>query len=230
MSVDLDILSREMRTRFYSLEEQLELGRRFKEEGDVEAGDELVRSHRPMVLELAKKLYYKARYAGLDIFDLISAGDEGLVVARDSYDYRKGVKYTTYARYAIITHMDKIIKLGYKHAREFDSELVEDTPDRSKNVDLELIEYIRRDDNKRIPRGELFDYLLENSGLDKRQRRIIVLRFADGKTLVETAEELYREGYKRNGGALTKERIRQIQEQALRRIKKTHMKLEKVSV
>jgi len=208
MTLDLEIYSREIRTRFQSLAEQLELGRRWKEYGDEEAGDELIKGQRPMVLSIARIFYHRARAAGLNISDLRSAGDLGLVYARRRYDYRKRVKFGTYAKYAIITHMNKEIELAFKRRREFCSEIVEDVPDSNRRViDGE---------------GDLFNYLLDNSGLNERERIIITLRFREGKTLYETAEAIFAFGYKGGNGRLTKERVGQIQQQALKKMKKIY--------
>ncbi len=58
------------------------------------ARDELVRGHLRLVVSIAKK--YR-RYSSLDLLDLIQEGNMGLMHAVEKFDYRRGVKVSTYA-------------------------------------------------------------------------------------------------------------------------------------
>jgi RNA polymerase primary sigma factor len=62
---------------------------------DVEsAREEMVRAHLPLVVAIAKR--YRGK-SSLDLLDLIQEGNLGLMHAVEKYDYRRGVKVSTYA-------------------------------------------------------------------------------------------------------------------------------------
>lgn len=70
-----------------------ELFRRFKEEGDAEARDQLIVNHINLVRFLASK--FKNRGESLE--DLIQVGTIGLIKAIDRFDPERGLEFTTYA-------------------------------------------------------------------------------------------------------------------------------------
>jgi len=70
-----------------------ELFRRYKEEGDEEAREQLIVSHVNLVRYIAAK--FKNRGEPLD--DLIQAGTIGLIKAIDRFDPSRGLEFTTYA-------------------------------------------------------------------------------------------------------------------------------------
>ena len=70
-----------------------ELFRRYKEEGDETARNELIMSHLNLVRFLASK--FKNRGEPLD--DLIQVGTIGLIKAIDRFDPARGLEFTTYA-------------------------------------------------------------------------------------------------------------------------------------
>lgn len=70
-----------------------ELFRRYKEEGDMDAREQLVMSHLNLVRFLANK--FKNRGEPLD--DLVQVGYLGLLKAIDRFDPERGLEFTTYA-------------------------------------------------------------------------------------------------------------------------------------
>ena len=70
-----------------------ELFRRFKQEGDADARDQLIVSHLNLVRFLASK--FKNRGESLE--DLIQVGTIGLIKAIDRFDPERGLEFTTYA-------------------------------------------------------------------------------------------------------------------------------------
>ena len=70
-----------------------ELFRRYKEEGDDEAREQLIESHLNLVRFLASK--FKNRGEPLD--DLIQVGSLGLIKAIDRFDPSRGLEFTTFA-------------------------------------------------------------------------------------------------------------------------------------
>ena len=70
-----------------------ELFRRYKEEGDEEAREQLIESHLNLVRFLASK--FKNR--GEPLEDLVQVGSLGLIKAIDRFDPDRGVEFTTFA-------------------------------------------------------------------------------------------------------------------------------------
>ena len=70
-----------------------ELFRRFKEEGDEDAREQLIMSHLNLVRFLASK--FKNRGEPLD--DLVQVGTIGLIKAIDRFDTTRGLEFTTFA-------------------------------------------------------------------------------------------------------------------------------------
>ena len=103
-----------------SRDEETELAQRAKA-GDKIAKDKIVRANLRFVVNVAKK--YQNR--GLDLTDLISEGNIGLLTAIDRYDVSKGYHFISYAvwwiRQAIlkaIYEKSKMIRLPLNRANE----------------------------------------------------------------------------------------------------------------
>ena len=73
--------------------EELELSRRWRDEGDVAAAHRLVTSH----LRLVAKIAFKYRGYGLPVGDLIAEGNIGMMQAVKRFDPEKGFRLSTYA-------------------------------------------------------------------------------------------------------------------------------------
>lgn len=74
-------------------EQELELGRRIKDEGDEDAREQLINSNLRLVVYIAKQ--YKNNYVGIE--DLVAEGNLGLIAAVDKYDYTYGYRFSTCA-------------------------------------------------------------------------------------------------------------------------------------
>jgi len=66
----------------------------------LEARDELVKHNLRLVVSVAKK-YKKYTGGGVHFLDLIQEGNIGLINAAKKYDYRRGTRFSTHARYWI---------------------------------------------------------------------------------------------------------------------------------
>lgn len=75
-----------------SQEEEIELAKRAKA-GDKKAFDSLINSNLRLVTTIAKKYCF----VGMDMFDLIQAGNVGLTEAAHRFDPDRGYKFSTYA-------------------------------------------------------------------------------------------------------------------------------------
>jgi RNA polymerase sigma-B factor len=80
-----------------SLDDKLLL-RRYHEEGDLAARDELIEQYMSLVRSLARRYAYR----GEQLDDLVQIGAIGLIKAIDRFDLNRGVELTTYATPNII--------------------------------------------------------------------------------------------------------------------------------
>ena len=74
-------------------QEELELGRRIKEDNDAVAREKLVLSNLRLVVYIAKT--YKNTFLSLE--DLVAEGNSGLMIAVDKFDYKLGYRFSTCA-------------------------------------------------------------------------------------------------------------------------------------
>lgn len=76
-------------------EQELELGRRIKEDNDMDAREQMINSNLRLVVSVAKP--FKNNYHTMSLEDLIADGNIGLMTAVDKYDYTLGYKFSTCA-------------------------------------------------------------------------------------------------------------------------------------
>jgi len=89
------------KTRLLLREEEQELARKWRNEGDLSARGKLVCAFKPMVVKMARQM---AR-SGADIEDLISEGMTGLLVAVDDFDPEAGNRFCSFARWKVLHQM-----------------------------------------------------------------------------------------------------------------------------
>jgi RNA polymerase sigma-32 factor len=82
-------------------DEEAELARRWKVNGDRSAANSLARSHLRQVVAIAMKL----RHYGVPVSDLIAEGNVGVVQALAKFEPERGVRFGTYASYWVRAQM-----------------------------------------------------------------------------------------------------------------------------
>ena len=101
--------------------EELELAKRI-ERGDLEAKEKLISSNLRLVVSIAKRYQVSTH---LTLLDLVQEGMLGLIRAAEKYDWRRGLKFSTYAtlwiRQAIQRGLDnnaRVIRLPVSVAQQ----------------------------------------------------------------------------------------------------------------
>lgn len=178
--------------------------------------DALLLQHHGFVAKEAQKW---AAYTGCDVDDLIQEGRLGIGRAHQSFDASRGFKFLTYASSWIRHYIKRYCgdhsttvrvpchKRGKvaMHMASLDAEIGEDgftLADTMGSDETTTEDASRREEWERISR------LM--GGLSEREQAILRGRFYENKTLDEIGTE----------HGLTRERIRQVQNQALRRLRK----------
>ncbi len=88
-----------------SREEEVELAKRYKEDGDIEAARRLIISN----LRLVVKIAHEYRRAHQNLLDLIQEGNMGLVQAVQKFDPYRGIKLSTYSAWWIRAYILRFI-------------------------------------------------------------------------------------------------------------------------
>ncbi len=84
---------------------EVQLARRWREEGDADALHEIIEAHIRLVVRIASKF----KGYGLPIGDLIQEGNRGLLEAANRFDPERNVRYSTYATWWILAAMQEYI-------------------------------------------------------------------------------------------------------------------------
>jgi len=251
--------------RLLSPAREHELAVRYKETGDVEAGNELVVSHMPLVMGIAMKY----RHYQLPLEDLIQEGSMGLIRALERFDPYKGFRFVSFAVWWVKAYIQnfiiktvRLVRLGTTQAQrklfyrigQIDQvsdaiskadrirELAQDLRVKEdEEIDMEARMKAREWSLDEIPgdpwlknRQDLFHHEAEGQEeqfarvqseqamrrliqaalkkLDARERFILRKRFLEEPswTLRQLAEHF----------GLTRERVRQLQARALRKLRK----------
>lgn len=205
-------------------EEERQLSERIQK-GDQRALSKLVEANLKFVVTIARQ--YKGR--GVDMEDLVSEGNIGLMKAAAKFDASKGVRFVNYAVVHVRQQMEKAISaaqlasgavvspqapagsapasssldapLGHRTNMSLLSVLInQDAPMADERIYSEAIE-------------EAIEFAL--GSLDQRETKVINAFFGIGQeheTMAEIAEDM----------ELKRERIRQIRDKAVRKLRKAY--------
>jgi len=169
----------------------------------------IVRLNMPLVLAMAKR----TRLSNVDFSEMVSEGNMALLRSVEKFDCSRGYKFSTYSCRAILKAFSRVAMRTSRYRGQFPTEF---------DPAMERSDYVerRREDVVDDCVDELKQILLDNAaGLSDVERTVIRERFALGipldgsearpKTLEQVGHII----------GVTKERVRQIQNNALKKIR-----------
>ena len=202
-----------------SREEELSLWERYRKNNDISARDKLIKSNLRFVASIARG--YQG--LGLSYSDLIAEGNCGLMKAIDKFDYEKGYKTISYSvwwiKQSILEALKERVGIeGESLPQDFEKQnnFGEDGYEVDNNIEEDYVdnssmEELKADEIKKVIYG-LIDCLTE------REQYVISEYFG-----LNTKEALTLEEISKNMG-LTKERVRQIKEKALKKLRSEYVR------
>jgi len=182
-------------TEFRRIVQQVQKG----EKEARQAKKEMVEANLRLVISIAKK--YTNR--GLQFLDLIQEGNIGLMKAVDKFEYRRGYKFSLEKVRKVMKIAKEPISLETPIGDEEDSQLGDFIED--KNAILPLDSAIQENLKETTTRVL--------ASLTPREERVLRMRFGIGMNTDHTLEEVGQQF------SVTRERIRQIEAKALRKLK-----------
>lgn len=194
-----------------SFEEEQILWKQYKHNNDLKAKEKIITSNLKFVASVAKT--FQGR--GLSYSDLIAEGNCGLLRALDKFDYKKGYKTISYSvwwiRQAILEALRERNGInGEELPVDYEkNQIDEDDLYQEKNYKTDIL--ITNENEISIEELKKVINILTKC-LNKRETAIIALYFGLNDESL-TLEEI---GVKLN---LTKERVRQIKEKALKKLR-----------
>jgi len=184
-------------------EEVLELIRLNKKQLSLRS--KIVTANMGLVLAMAKHV----TYSGVEFSELISEGSMALLRATEKFDCSRGWKFSTYACRAIFKGFSRAAKQNYRYRNRFPTQW-------DPALESDRMGAMRRHEDNQIEQiTEIREILRENlAELSEMELSVVQMRFSLGNgdsplTLKEVGRRL----------GLTKERIRQIQNKALAKLR-----------
>ena len=169
----------------------------------------IVRLNLPLVLAMAKR----TRLTNVDFSEMISEGNMALLRSVEKFDCARGYKFSTYSCRAILKAFSRVAMRASRYRGQFPTEF-DPAMERSDFLDRQ------REGIEEDCVDELKEILLDNlAGLSDVETTVIRERFAIGKIGIDT--EPLPKTLEQVGHIIgvTKERVRQIQNNALKKIR-----------
>lgn len=158
-----------------------------------------------LVLAMAQR----AKYQGVEFTDLVSEGSMALLRSAEKFDCSRGFKFSTYACRAIFKGFSRVAKQTYRYYNHFPNQLETsmEKDDRATRQEQEERQYL----------ADEFRVIIQNNLADLTdiERSVVQMRFSLGEETPDP-QTLKQVGFQLG---LTKERIRQIQNKALAKLK-----------
>lgn len=190
-------------------EEEVNLAYKIKD-GDEAALDKLIKHNLRFVVSVAKKYRYKT---DVSFADLISEGNIGLIKAAKKFDPTRNIKFSSYAVWWIKASINECIEC-YKGNIEYnfvDDYQIVNLAEKDSLYDDVNEEFEKKMNNLQSRKSAIDDLI---KCLEEREKKIIMLFYGLGDTHREmNLEEISKEM------CLTKERVRQIKDNALVKLK-----------
>ncbi len=189
--------------------EELDLWKQYKYSNDMAARNKILESNLKFVASIAK--LYKGR--GLSYQELVSEGNMGLIKALEKYDEKRGNKIITYSVWWIRQSiLDAINKTKSNKTDDYPADYEE--PVENDITNEKFVEYPTPISEDEMDKNEINDVIIGLvEELTDREKQIVLSYFGlngkKPKTLESIGESM----------GLTKERIRQIVEKALKRMR-----------
>lgn len=217
----LDEIGRE---NLLSSDEEARLSQRIKA-GDKRALSKLVEANLRFVVKIASQ--YRGK--GVDLEDLISEGNLGLMKAAAKYDASKGIRFVNFAVVYIRQKMEQAIdktalyqvpkNIPSNHADRQNSHALSYDAPLGHRTNMSLLSVLVNP-NAPIADERVYSEAMKQAieraleGLDARESRVVNAFFAidrEHETMAEIAEDM----------GLKRERVRQIRDKAVRKLRKS---------
>lgn len=206
------------RTSLLTEEEERSLSLRIKK-GDQRALNKLVEANLRFVVAIARQYQGK----GLSMDDLVSEGNIGLVKAASKFDGERGLRFVNYAVVFVRQQIEKALNAETAEQR------VENVRDgQTRSVDAPLggrtnmsLLSVLVDGNSPMSDERIYNSAMANAveyalrSLTERERQVVTAWFGieqERLTMAEIAEDMQ----------LKRERVRQIRDRAVRRLRKSY--------
>jgi RNA polymerase primary sigma factor len=167
----------------------------------------IVEANMPLVLAMARR----ARPVGLDFSELISEGNFALLRSVDKFDCSRGFKFSTYACRAILKSFSRVMMRNGRYRTRFPVEF---------EPSLERSDYLER--QRQRHEGDVVEQIAailadNRAALNEMEKQVIRERFALKPAATEDVSKTLEQVGEMIG--VTKERVRQIQNRALRKLR-----------
>lgn len=145
--------------------EEIELGRRAREENDPEARDKLVQSNLRFVISIAKRYQHN----GVGLEELIQEGNLGMVKAANRYDETLGFKFVSYAVW--------YVKKAIREAITYTGKPIRLTPQKRK--DIRALDDLKKRLTQQLGREPILEELARETEIDVEATELLIST-ADG--------------------------------------------------